>query len=352
MGFGAELPEIRLVTVAVVAYNEAAVLDGILSDLSKQTFPHDAIEVLLVDSASEDDTKARMLSFAEGNDRPGMGFESVRVLDNPGRIQAAGWNVAISEYRGDALIRIDAHATVAPDFVERNVVVLNSGECVCGGFRPTVLAPGCDTPWCETLHLAEESAFGSSVASYRRETEARYVNSLFHGAYRRCVFDKVGGFDEALLRTEDNDFHYRIREAGFQIRLDPSIRSAQYVRSSLAKMLKQKYGNGYWIGRTLFVQPKCLEVYHFAPLVFVLGIVLLAVMGLLVSWVPFAACAALYAAVCVLLSAKAIAQAPNKHVQMLALPLVFFGIHASYGVGTVSGLISVLAKPFGKGRKR
>lgn len=351
MGFGAELPEIRLVTVAVVAYNEAAVLDGILSDLSKQTFSHDAIEVLLVDSASEDDTKARMISFAEGNDRPDMGFESVRVLDNPGRIQAAGWNVAISEYRGDALIRVDAHATVAPDFVERNVGVLNSGECVCGGFRPTVLAPGCDTPWCETLHLAEESAFGSSIASYRRETEAKYVNSLFHGAYRRCVLDKVGGFNEALLRTEDNDFHYRIREAGFQIRLDPSIRSAQYVRSSLRKMLKQKYGNGYWIGRTLFVQPKCLEVYHLAPLVFVLGVVLLTVLGVLASWVPFASCAALYVAVCVLLSARAIAQAPNKRALMLALPLVCLGIHTSYGIGTVSGLISVLAKPFEKGKK-
>lgn len=344
MGFGAELPEIRLVTVAVVAYNEAAVLDGILSDLSKQTFPHDAIEVLLVDSVSEDDTKARMLSFAEGNDRPGMGFESVRVLDNPGRIQAAGWNVAISEYRGDALIRIDAHATVAPDFVERNVVVLNSGECVCGGFRPTVLAPGCDTPWCETLHLAEESAFGSSVASYRRETEARYVNSLFHGAYRRCVLDKVGGFDEALLRTEDNDLHYRIREAGFQIRLDPSIRSAQYVRSSLAKMLKQKYGNGYWIGRTLLVQPKCLEVYHFAPFVFVLGIVLLILIGLLATWTSFFVCGTAYAFICVLLALKAAFQAPAKRLQMLLLPIVFFLIHFLYGWGTIIGFLEGIGK--------
>lgn len=339
-----ELPEIRLITIAVVAYNEGAVLDGILADLEKQTFPHASMEVLLVDSASEDDTKEKMLSFAGRNDCSSMGFESIRVLDNLKRIQAAGWNVAISEYRGDVLVRVDAHATIAPDFVERIVAVLDSGECVCGGFRPTVLAPGDDTPWCRTLHLAEESAFGSSVAAYRRETEARYVNSLFHGAYRRCVLDKVGGFNEDLLRTEDNDFHYRIREGGYRIRLDPAICSSQFVRSSLGGMLRQKYGNGYWVGRTVFVQPKCLEFYHFVPVVFVLGIVLLAIWGLLMSWIPFAACGMLYAALSILLSAKAILESEQRRPYMILLPMVFFLIHLSYGWGTMLGLLEGVAK--------
>lgn len=333
-----ELPEIKRVTVAVVAYNEGATLDGILSDLKKQTFPHALMEVLLVDSASEDDTKERMLSFSNGNNCSSMGFWDVRVLDNPRRIQAAGWNVALSEYRGDALIRIDAHATIASDFVEKNVAVLNSGECVCGGSRPTVLAPGNDTPWCETLHLAEESAFGSSVASYRRKPEAGYVNSLFHGAYRRCVLDEVGGFNEGLLRTEDNDFHYRIREAGYRIRLDPSIRSAQYVRSSLTRMLKQKYGNGYWVGRTVFVQPKCLEIYHFAPFAFVLGMSTFSFLGFLMTWLPLMTAGLSYVLACVLLSLKVVVAAPDKCLCMIFLPVVFVGIHVSYGVGTVLGI--------------
>lgn len=334
-----KLPEIQLVSVGVVAYNEDSVLDGLFSDFVHQTYPHEKIEILLINSASEDGTKAKMQQFAEQNEQVGMGFKSIRVLDNPKRIQAAGWNVAIDEYSGDALIRIDAHATIAPDFVECNVAVLDSGECVCGGFRPTVIAPGCETPWARTLHLAEESAFGSSVASCRRETEARYVNSLFHGAYRRCVLDKVEGFNEALLRTEDNDFHYRVREAGFRIRLDPSIRSAQHVRNSLTKMLKQKYGNGYWVGRTVFIQPKCLEVYHFAPIVFVLGIALLVLFGLCVSWLPFVVCGLLYVIACVLLGLKAMLETSRKHACMLVLPLVFMGIHVSYGLGTALGLV-------------
>ena len=339
-----DLCEIELITVGVVAYNESSVIEGVLGDLKKQTFPHEKVEILLIDSASEDDTRAKMTLFAEKNGEEDMGFGTVRVLDNPRRIQAAGWNVAIAEFAGDALVRVDAHATIAPDFVKQVVTVLNSGECVCGGFRPTVIAPGSETPWSKTLHLAEESAFGSSVAAYRRETEARYVNSLFHGAYRRCVIDVVGGFNEALLRTEDNDFHYRIREAGYQIRLDPSIRSAQYVRSSLKKMLKQKYGNGYWVGRTLFVQPKCLEIYHFAPLAFVLGVLFFTLLGVCVTWTPFIVTGAFYALICILLGLKAAAAVPEKQPCMILLPVVFVGIHLSYGFGTILGLLSGLGK--------
>ena len=340
-----KLPDIQLVSVGIVAYNESSVIEDIFNDLVRQTFPHEKIEVLLIDSASEDDTRAKMEFFAEKNGEEDMGFGGIRVLDNPNRIQAAGWNVAIAEYAGDVLVRVDAHATIAPDFVERIVAVLDSGEYVCGGFRPTVIAPGSETHWSKTLHLAEESAFGSSVAAYRRETEARYVNSLFHGAYRRCVIDAVGGFNEELLRTEDNDFHYRIREAGYQIRLDPSIRSAQYVRSSLKKMLRQKFGNGYWVGRTVYVQPKCLEIYHFAPLVFVLGVLLFAILGIFMTWLPFMASGAFYALVCVLLGAKAVSAVPDKHPCMVFLPVVFVGVHAFYGLGTVLGIVRGL---FGK----
>lgn len=338
-----DLQDIRIVSVGVVAYNEARVIDGVLNDLKSQMFQHERIEILLIDSASEDSTKEHMLLFASENDQDAMGFHAVRVLDNPKRIQAAGWNVAIREFGGDALIRVDAHATIAPDFVEKNVAVLNSGECVCGGFRPTVIAPGSETPWSEILHLAEESAFGSSVAAYRREIEARYVNSLFHGAYRRCVLDEVKGFNEELLRTEDNDFHYRIRKAGYQIRLDPSIRSAQFVRSSLKKMLKQKYENGYWVGRTVFVQPECLEIYHFAPLLFVLSIALLMLIGLFATWLPFVICGLLYFALCVLLSLRTVSGSWKKTVRIAVLPLVFFGIHFSYGIGTLVGLLEGLA---------
>lgn len=330
------LQPIGIVSLGVVALNEEQSLPGLFEDILSQVFPHDRMEVVLVDSGSSDGTRALMEGFA--CEHAGE-FFGISVFDNAKRIQAAGWNVFIRSAKGDALIRVDAHASIASDFVSRSVAALDSGESVCGGYRPTIVAPSQSTPWHETLHLAEEAAFGSSVSSFRRLGEARYVDSVFHGAYRRGVLDEVGVFDERLLRTEDNDLHYRIRKAGYNILFDPMIKSAQYVRASFYKMLRQKYGNGYWVGRTLFIQPKCLQLYHFAPLVFVLGIIALALTGVLVSWIPFLGCAAMYTLLCILLSLRAVCQSESRNVTMVALPFVFFGIHLAYGIGTVAGMI-------------
>lgn len=322
-------------SVGVIAFNEEAFLPQLLSCIVAQDYPHHLIEVVLVDGGSTDATKAIMHSFAEEH----PDFMNVQVLDNPKRFQAPGWNVVIGASAGDVVIRVDAHAWIPSDFVSTNMAVIGEGEDVCGGVRPTVIPKGHKTPWRVTLHLAEESAFGSSAADFRRVAEARYVASVFHGAYRRHVFEKAGVFNEQLLRTEDNDFHYRIRESGFRIKLDPRIRSKQYVRSSLKAMLKQKYGNGYWVGRTVFVQPKCLRAYHFAPFVFIMGVLLVVLLGLLASWLPFIACGALYALLCVVLALRSVIHCPEKNWTMVALPFVFISIHVTYGSGTFMGLL-------------
>ena len=332
-------PPIKVISLGVVAYNEQDALPGLLAQICAQDLPHDRIEVVLVDSASTDDTRILMERFAAKNDQSDYGFANVLVLENPDRIQAAGWNVAIRNFTGDALVRVDAHASIPADFLLATVTVLDEGEDVCGGMRPTMIEPGQETPWRETLHLAEESAFGSSVADYRRVCEPRYVNSLFHAAYRREVFDTVGLFNEQLLRTEDNDFHYRVRQAGYKIKLDPRIKSKQFIRSSLSRMLKQKYGNGYWVGRTVFVQSRCLKLYHFAPLVLVVGALALLLVGATASWLPCAICAGAYALLCCALSVYAVAQSDVRNATMAALPLVFAAIHVSYGFGTLFGLI-------------
>lgn len=338
-----QLEPVRTITVAVVARNEQSVLPGLLADFSAQTYPHDLIDVILVDSASSDATKVVMERFAQENP---AGFSRVVVLDNPDRFLAPGWNNALRAFSTDAFVRVDAHASVPPDFIESCVSVLNQGEFVCGGPRPTVLRNPVD--WQKTLHLAEESAFGSSPADYRASQGGKEVASLFHGAYRRCVVDKVGLLNESLLRTEDNDWYYRMRRAGYRLWFDPSITSQQFARPTLTKMLKQKYGNGYWVGRTVFVQPKCLQVHHFVPLAFVLGVILMATIGLAVSWVPFAVCAMLYLLLCIALAVKACAASDERNWTAVALPFVFAGIHLSYGVGTVIGLASgAVRKLFG-----
>ena len=327
-----------IISVGVVAYNEQNTLPKLFECIKAQTYPHDKMEIVLVDSMSKDDTKSLMENFKKEN----KDFCNIQVLDNPQKKLAGGWNVILKNYHGDAVVRIDAHAEIPEDFVEKNVKVLESGEYVSGGLRPNIIDES--TPWKETLLLAEQSMFGSSIAPYRRSEKKTYVKSVFHGAYKREVFDKVGFFNEQLGRTEDNEINYRIREAGYKICYSPDIVSYQHTRNSLKAMLKQKYGNGYWVALTLKACPKCLSIYHFVPLCFVLGIIgtsILAAFGFpILAYLMWG----LYWLVAVGMSFLSV-KGEKKTWCQLALPFLFFLLHISYGIGSLVGMIKL---PFWK----
>lgn len=322
-----------LVSFAVVAYNEEATLPRLLEDLTAQDYPHDQIEVLLIDSMSSDHTWEIMQRFAAED----HGFARVAVLKNPKKNIPCGHNVALDNYTGEALVRVDAHASIPADFIAQNVRVLESGEMVCGGRRPNIIDEA--TPWKETLLTAEQSMFGSSIASYRRSEERMYAKSLFCGMYRREVYDAVGHYNELLPRSEDNDMTYRVRQAGYRLCYDPSIEFYQHTRNSLKKMLRQKYLNGYWIGKTMGINPHCFSLFHFVPFVFVLGIIFTTILAL--CGLPLLA-KLMWGAYLLLIVGVSVAEFIKKpSVTNLLLPVLFFLLHVSYGVGTLVGLIEM-----------
>ena len=117
----------------------------------------------------------------------------VKVFDNPKKKQAAGWNIAIKNSSEDIIIRIDAHTMIPREFVSKNVQCIESGEDVSGGPRPNIAED--DSPWKHTLLLAESLCL-EAVLRRIGEHHKTYVKSVFHGAYRREVFEKAGLFNE------------------------------------------------------------------------------------------------------------------------------------------------------------
>lgn len=337
----------RTVSFGVIAYNEQNALPDLLEDLLNQTFPKDRIEVILVDGDSSDRTPAIMDRFREKYKDI---FREIRVLNNPKRIQPAGWNVVIRHMTSDALLRIDAHARIPADFVESSISCLNTGEYVCGGPRENIIDE--DTPWKRLLLTAEQSMFGSGFAGYRQATEEKkYVKSVFHAAYRREVLDAVGPFNEDLIRTEDNEYHYRVRNAGYKICYDPAIHSSYQTRNNLKGMLRQKYQNGFWIGRTLFVCPGCISVFHLVPFAFVTAIGITTVAAICgITW-PASALWLAYAAANLGMTVASVLGQRERNSLSIVLPAVFLLLHLSYGAGTAAGICSMIGKKAAAGRK-
>ena len=318
------------VSIIITARNEEKYLPMLFEDILNQTFPLQNIEVVLMDSNSTDNTRLVMEEFKKNNETL-----SVQIVTNERQIQAAGFNEGVKHATGDVVLKIDAHSRIPADFVQKNVDEILAGAYVCGGNRPTVVDSADD--FSKTLHIVEESALGSSIANYRKSDVKRKVNSIFHGMYRKEVFDKVGLADERLVRTEDNEFHYRVRKAGYDIIFNPEIESYQYIRPTFTKMIQQKFANGYWIGLTSHVCRDCLSLFHFGPGVFVATLLVL-MMLTLVSFVPLLTVVFLYLLAVLGLSIFEISK-QKFNPTLLLIPFIMIAIHFAYGVGTIKGWI-------------
>ena len=327
-----------LLSFIIVAYNAEQKLPALLEDLQAQTCDRQDVELLLVDGRSNDGTRQVMERYRQEH---GGEYRRVLVLDNPGKTLPCGWNVALSAALGEVILRVDAHARIPADFIQENLRALEAGEDIVGG--PCISIIDQDSGWQRVLLQAENSLFGSGIARFRSGTVNQYVSTLAHAAYRRKVFEQVGGYDQRLARTEDNEIHYRMRSAGYRFYFTTSIHFYHHARSSLKAMVRQKYGNGKWIGLTMGISPKCFSLYHLVPGCFVLALLGGLVLGLFGWWWPLWLLLIAYFAVALAMTAASMVQLGREEQGWtpwsLLLPGIFFLLHTAYGVGTVTGLV-------------
>lgn len=320
-----------LVSVVVGLLNEEKFLPRLIEDFKKQTYNHNEIELIFIDGMSKDNSWKILEDFRNSN----HDFYDVVLLKNPKVILSAGMNVGIKAARGECILKVDCHSHITDNFIENNVKIIEEGEDVCGGPRPNIIENADN--FSKTLLLVEENMFGSGIADYRKKTTKKYVSSVFQGMYKKSIFDKIGLLDEKVGRVEDNELHYRIRKNGYRIRYSNDILSYQYTRPTLKRMLKQKYSNGYWIGKVSHVYPKAFSIFHFVPLAFVLAIIFSLCMIPITS-IFIILLSSVYFLFTILITIMTIIN--NKfNVTILLMPIILFLIHVYYGVGTLVGLI-------------
>ena len=203
---------IPLVTVVMAVRNEGAFLEESLGSVLAQDYPADRLEIILADGMSEDGTRAA----AEGLRvrHPGL-----TVIDNPGRVVATGLNAAIRRARGDVIVRVDGHTVIAPDYVRQCVDALERTGADNVGGRMNAVGAG---PFGEAVALATSSPFGVGGARFHYSTEEEWVDTVYLGAWRRDVFERIGFFDEELVRDQDDEFNYRLRATGGRVLLTPA----------------------------------------------------------------------------------------------------------------------------------
>jgi hypothetical protein len=259
----------------------------------------------------------------------------VRLLSNPRRIVPTALNIAIRAARGAIICRIDGHTRVAPDYVRIGVETLQRTGADNVGGRMDAVGGG----WFgDAVADATASRFG--VGSYFHfGTEEREVDTVYLGMWPRTVFERIGLFDEELVRNQDDELNYRLRKAGGRIVLNPAMRSWYQNRQDVAHLVSQYYQYGQWKVRVLQKHPKQMSWRHFVPPLFVATMIGLAVT---MPWVPAAAGLARLGAGAYLAVVLGAAVHASWRRGLLAVPataLALVCLHLSWGTGFLHGLI-------------
>ncbi|MGC8838814.1 MAG: glycosyltransferase family 2 protein [Anaerolineae bacterium] len=330
------------VTVIMPVRNEAAYIARSLGAVLAQDYPPDRMEVLVVDGMSEDGTREIVRSIIDhgrrGTDRnpPSVvhGRPSVFLLDNLALIVPTALNLGLRHARGEVIVRVDGHCEIASNYVRRCVEVLQeTGADNVGGIWVTVG----ETLIARAIALAQSSRFGVGGAAFRVGcSRPGFVDTVPFGAYRREVFQRIGGFDEELVRNQDDEFNFRLTQAGGKIWLDPSIRSVYYSRASLRGLWRQYFQYGLYKVRVMQKRRGIPSWRHLVPGAFVAGLLgsgLLALVTRQPLW------ALSVAGPYVVANGVASLWAARRDPRALAfLPLAFATLHLAYGLGFLWGL--------------
>lgn len=233
------------VSIIVPCLDERKTIVGLLQAISDQTYPVECLEVVVADGMSTDGTRELVDSYRADN--PDL---RIRLVDNPERVIPTALNRALAAAGADILLRLDAHAAPAKDFVERSVGALQSGagDCVGGLIK---VEPSSDRWLSRCIAAAVSHPVGVGDARHRYSTRPGPVDSVPFVCFRRDLIARIGGFDARLHANQDFDFNFRVRRAGGTVWFDPTIRAVYYSRPSLRALGRQYRRYGAWKVRML-----------------------------------------------------------------------------------------------------
>jgi succinoglycan biosynthesis protein ExoA len=335
----------KQVSVIVPCRNERRYIEGFCAGVMRQQLPPEwQLQLVVADGQSDDGTRELLQSIAQRDPR-------VVWIDNPARIVSTGLNAALKLATGEIIVRMDVHSEYADDYVVQCLAVHaeTSADNVGGPWH--AVADENAGPMQQAVAAAFQSRWVAGGALSRQLDYDGWVDTVYLGSWPRRTFERFGGFDEQLVRNQDDEHNLRIVKGGGRVWQSSRIRSVYRPRANLSQVFRQYLQYGYWKPFVMKKHGQPASVRHAVPGVFVTLLAASLLMALLgTGAAPFWSLINLYA-LGVLVMTVAVAQTQTLAIPvLLRIPAVIAAYHFGYGIGSVIGWWDALRH--GSGRER
>lgn len=319
-----------IVTVVIPCRNEVnSISDCITAIYTNETSLISEIEIVVVDGMSDDGT-VELLNKLQ------LKFPTLKIVENTAKVTPVAFNLGIRAAKGEYVQIIGARQIISKNYLETAVKVLEANKniwCI-GGKVENIF----ENKTAEQVAMAMSSPFGVGGGNFRTFTKTTFVDTVGTPMYPSWVFDKIGYFDESLVRNQDDDFNYRVTQAGGKIQLNSEISLKYIVRSSFAKLYRQYFQYGYW---KVYVNKKhktVTSIRQLIPFGFIMFLISFP-FWLLFGIVPFYL---IFLASYLALSTYFAVKVGKSLIEIPFIMFIFTLLHISYGLGYGNGILDFL----------
>jgi cellulose synthase/poly-beta-1,6-N-acetylglucosamine synthase-like glycosyltransferase len=200
------------VSILIPARNEEKVIGRLLQRIAELTYPHDKLQVIVIDDASSDSTGRIADEYSSK-------YAFIEVLHrengNGGKGKAPAMNAGFKRATGEIVLCFDADYYPQKDIVEK--LAKEFADPNVGAVQGRVVVLN------EPQNIVTRLVALERIGGYRVDQEARDDLGLIAqfggtvGGFRRSVLAGLHGWDESIL-AEDTDLTFRVYLAGYKVR--------------------------------------------------------------------------------------------------------------------------------------
>ena len=322
------------VSVLIPCRNEVQNIEACLNHIFNFDPPNGGFEVIVIDGMSTDGTR-ELLSPLKSR------FPDLVVIDNPGKTVPRAMNLGIQYAKGEYIVRADARC-IHPKSYLCDLIELSekTGADNVGG----VLVPEFGNGYTQNaIALAYKSRIAMGGALRDRGDFIGETDTVYGGCFKRKRLLEVGMYDEEMVRNQDDELSFRLRETGGKIIQDGRIKIQYYPRNSLWHLFKQFMQYGYWKVSVIKKHPQQASPRHFLPAILVMTFAALSILAPLTAhgYLGFGVFTGAY-----FLAIGSVSLRSACKLSLKLLPGVVFAIfliHISFGIGFIIGSV---CRPF------